>query len=675
MTPTKNIKSAVSLIEVSSSDTTRAEVRQFLGALLAIAFVIATLGIRSGGTLAFASDIVLALCGAWTANQLVRGKAVFREQVICVLQAYFIGLACCAVFLFVFGWMVFLPSEYRHLGISLLHAATFSTNIGVALFPVESALRFDGVLDHLWVPALIAQCVVILMALFSLMRRNPPWLLLVLSLIAVASLAVSLSPDPMVMMMPLGGLWAFLFGAIPFLLCSRYPILRHALLLGLIMLITGILVATASGDTLTARAFMVLGISFLYLGSRPVSSSAVESLNRRRVFVLALHFFLWIVPLTQVISALDLSGPVSFAYGALLIPTLFLSVISWSVWQRVERRVAFDRIRPTVSVALVLVATGVAAFMSHGAPVRFSDGAQAYLDALTPKAISAPCPLETDGPLAGLEVCKVGPDSAPAVLIWGDHQLAALTPGYAEAARRAEVATWVISNADCVPLSGLQTRGIERRSQGGRTCEQHTAQILQALPHLKSLRQVTFVADWVRYTGVTNAEFHPATPVVLGPNDGSPINTDRQFDYVEEAFRRTVSLLTDMGLRVSVLRQVPAQPNFDAEVAARANSAGQWMYHSLSALRTYQPVSDAKALSQQVDDMFLRVSATGRITYVNTWPGFCSRTSCSVRGGLSSDYVTSTLLSPSGALSLSGILEDDLKRSRTHVAQKHALDS
>lgn len=672
VTPYRISTSATPLIEVSNTDTARNEVRQFLGALLAIAFVVATLNVRDGGTMAFASDVVLALCGAWCANQLVRGREIFKEQVICVLQVYFIGLACCAIFLFGFGWLVFLPSEYFHLGSSLLQAATFTTNIGLALFPIENTLRFDGALDHLWVPALIAQCVAIVSSLYWLLRHNMQRLLAVLGLVAFASLSVSSSTSPAIMLLPSGGLWPFLFGAIPFLMCNHYPILRHALLLGIITLLTGVVAATAAGDTLVARASMVLGISFLYLGSRPVSSSAVESLNRRRVFALALHLFLWIVPLTRMISALDLSGPVKLQYGPLLVPTLFLAVISWSIWQRIERRVAFGSAVPTLCVAAVLLITGVAALSSHGAPVRFSKNAQAYLDALTTGSPSEPCPVEVDGPLAGLEVCRIGPKTAPTVLIWGDHQLAALIPGYAEAARLAEVSALVVTTNDCIPLSGLLTHGNSNRTRSGRTCDQHTAQLLQAMPHLESIRQVTLVADWLRYAGVENAEFHRTTPIRLGPNDGSPINPDLQLDYVAEAVERTVGILTDQGLRVSVLRQVPAQPQFDAEVAARANATAQWLYHSQSKLQTSVSLEDASGMSQPVDDMFRRVSAKGRITYVNTWPGFCSGSRCFVRGGLSSEYVTSTILSQSGALSLSAILKDDLKRAKTHSAQKRA---
>lgn len=674
MTPIRYPASDISPIKLSLSESTRAEVRQFLGAILALAFVMATLGVTDGDRLAFASDIVLCLCGAWTANQMIRGRAVFKEQVICVLQVYFIGLACCSVLLLGIGALVFLPSEYLRLGNGLLHAATFTTNLELALHPRGPNLRFDGVLDHLWVPALIAQCIAITALVYLTLRRNTARMLCALTVIALASLAASASPDPAVQLLPLGGLWAFLFGAIPFLACNRYPILHHALILGLVMLLTGVLTATVSGDTLVARGFMAIGLAFLYVGSRPVSSAAVESRNRRRVFALALHVFLWIVPMSQIAAGLDLSGPPDLRLAPLLVPTLFLAVLSWAIWQRTERRVEFASTLPTLGVAVVLVGAGLIAHLTHGAPIRFSDKAQAYLGALDPKTTHVPCRTRADGPLAGLDVCEIGPKGAPSVLIWGDHQLMALMPGYAEAARRADVSALVVARPDCVPLAGLQTRKIDRAAQPDRTCEQHTAQILQALPHLGSIRQVTLVADWLRYTGVSS-EFRDVTPILIGPNDGTPFNSERQSNYVETAAQRTIDQITDRGLRVTVVRQVPAHPDFDAEMAARASASASWLYHSLPTLRTSLPRDLAEAKNEDIDRMFRRISASGRMTYVNTWSNFCSESHCFVRGGHSSDYVTSTLVSPSGALSLSEVLEQDLKRARTHVAQRRFLDS
>ncbi|MCK0151537.1 hypothetical protein MWU54_15955 [Marivita sp. S6314] len=662
-------------MHIPDTASSRAEVRQFLLALAGLAFVLSTLGTRDGGPMAFAADIVLVLCGGWCANQLIRGFDVFKEQVICVLQAYFVGLLCCSVVLFVAGWLVFLPSEYLHLGQSLMFAATFSTNFELALLPHAVQLRFDGLLDHLWVPALIAQCCAILAAVFWMCRKNTFRLLLILGLLATGSLSVSSSDSPIVQLLPIGGLWAFLFGAIPFFASNRYPVLRYALILGIVNLLTGILAVTAMGDTLFARAFFAVGIAFLYLGSRPFASRKGETERRRRWFGMALHMFLWAIPLAQLTAALDVMDPSKPNFTALMMPCLLLALMSWSLWQRIEGKLQLSRVTPTAVIAGILLANGVISFSAQGMQLRFAEQSSAYIHALGANDLSTRCPIQTSGPLAGLHVCELGPKGPPKALVWGDHQLVAMKAGFAEAARRAKVSTILVAQPNCVPLDGLQTRFASADTLSGRSCDQQSAQVLQALPHLNSIRHVTLVADWLYYLGDRNAEFRPKPVVRLGPVDGTPLNTAHQPDYVATALEQTVKALIDNQVRVSVLRQVPAFPQFDAETAARANTPGHWLYQGMPQLADV--VSKGRAIKRhaKADDMFRRLSTTGALTYVDTWSTFCTSQRCTARGGLSSDYVTSTLLTTSGALSMSRILEDDLKRARTHTALRRGYGS
>ncbi|WP_072777831.1 SGNH hydrolase domain-containing protein [Marivita hallyeonensis] len=660
------------VLNVSNTDVTRSEVRQFLVALYSMAFILATLGLRDSGPMAFAADTVLVLCGGWCANQLIRGHDIMKTQMICVLQAYFTGLLCCSVVLFAVGWMVFLPSEFLHLGHSLLFAATFATNLDVALLPSNTSLRFDGLLDHLWVPALVAQCCGILIVLYTLMHQNLVRLLLALAMIGFASLLASMIESPIVQMLPIGGLWAFLCGAIPFIAANRYPILRYALILGILNLITALVAVITSGDTMFARVFFAIGISLMYLGSRQRVSQSFETKRRRRWFGMALHVFLWSIPLAQLSASLDIVDPKTPDYAGLIVPCLFLALISWSIWQKVENRVQLSRITPTGVIAALLFANGITTLSSQGGHFRYSQNANAYLHAIETAQTDLNCPVRTEGTLAGLEVCAFGPVGEPAVLIWGDHQLIAMKAGFAEAARRAEVPTIVIAHPNCVPLDGLQTRFSETNQGSGRNCDQLSAQVLQALPHMNSIRQVTLVADWLYYTGNTASEFVHRAPVRLAPTDGTPINVAQQAMYVSDAADRTTKLLTERGIRVSVLRQVPSLPNFDAEIAARSEAPGSWLYLNMPELSNSVTLEDVTARHAEVDSIFVNLSALGRISYVNTWSAFCTFVRCNARGGLSSDYVTSTRLTPSGALTLTPVLEDELLRAMTHSSVRRS---
>lgn len=657
------------------SESARSEMRQFLLSMACFAFVFAALGAGQVGTDAFAKDIILVFCGGWCASQLIRGFEYFKKHVICVLQAYFIGILCCALLLFIVGWMVFLPEEYEHLGHALVLAATFTTNFGLVFFPIGAGMRFDGLFDHLWIPALIAQCAVILSVLFWLFSQKQKHLLTALISLAGVSLVLSLIDSPMVQILPIGGLWAFLFGTIPFIISNRFRILEYATLIGVGIVISGILVITVAGDTLLARALVAMGLAFLYLGSRPRTSVPAITDLRRRWFGMVLHTFLWSVPLTQLNAALNLTGGAQSNFIPLIVPCLLFSIFSWMVWQHFQQRSGSKPIVISAVIAAVLFINGLIGLTTQGSQLRFPDSAQAYIHALHSKEPSFTCPRATDGPLAGLEVCKLGPDGPPKVLVWGDHQLDAIRSGFAEAARRVQVPTLLIAQPNCIPLGDLQSRFPASSAVSGQGCDQQSAQILQALAHLPSIRQVTLVADWAYYLEVADAELFNRPKVRLGPLDGSPFDVTRQADYVADAAKSTLQSLVTRGLRVSVLKQVPTHPRFDAELAARASLPGAGLYIGMPELSTSVSLGDAKLRNAPIDKVFKGFAATGHMTYVDTWGAFCSSTRCDVRGGLSSDYITSTRLSPSGALALAPILANDLKRATTHVPYRRILDS
>ncbi len=657
------------------TEAARSELRQFLLALGCLAFVFAAVGTGTNGADAFAKDIILVFCGGWCANQLIRGPEVFKSQVICVLQAYLIGILCCSVLLFVVGWMIFLPGEYTNLGHSLLLAATFSTNLGLVFFPVDTGMRFDGLFDHLWLPALIGQCCVILSLLYWLFAKNSTRMVAAMILLAGASLMFSVMDRGPAQLLPIGGLWAFLFGAMPFILRNRFRVLEYATLIGVINSVAGVVVISAAGDTMFARALIAFGIAFLYLSSRPRTSRQEMTDMRRRWFGMMLHTFLWAVPLAQLTAALSISEQTKLDYVLLIIPCLLFSIFSWAIWQHFEQRIGSNQFVIRAIVSAVLFINGMIGLSTQGLQIRFPDSAQAYIHALDSDNTNYGCPMMTEGPLAGLEVCKFGPDGPPKALIWGDHQLRAIRTGYAEAARRAQISTILISQPNCIPLDGLQSRFSALSPLSGRDCDQHSAQVLQALGHLKSIRQVTLVADWAYYLGIRNAELFRPTPVRLGPMDGSPIDLARQSNYVTDAATGTLQAMANLGLRVSILRQVPAQPRFDAEMAARSSLPGVGLYFGMPSLSNSVSIEEASDLNAKADDLFTRLAAIGQMTYVNSWGAFCTSNRCDARGGLSSDYITSTRLSPSGALALTPILEADLKRALTHVPYKRALDS
>lgn len=97
------------------------------------------------------------------------------------------------------------------------------------------------------------------------------------------------------------------------------------------------------------------------------------------------------------------------------------------------------------------------------------------------------------------------------------------------------------------------------------------------------------------------------------------------------------------------MRQVPSHLRFDAEIAARSSLPGVGLYFGMPDLTTVAPYAEVAKINAPIDSVFQALARTGVVTYAYTFDAFCSSTRCDARGGLSSDYITSTQLSPSGA--------------------------
>ncbi|MDA0339961.1 MAG: SGNH hydrolase domain-containing protein [Proteobacteria bacterium] len=134
-----------------------------------------------------------------------------------------------------------------------------------------------------------------------------------------------------------------------------------------------------------------------------------------------------------------------------------------------------------------------------------------------------------------------------------------------------------------------------------------------------------------------------------------------------------VRALVDRRVLVFVVRQVPSHPRFDAELAARASLPGVDLYVGMPELATSVPLQDATDRHAPIDTLFRSLAQTGQMTYVDTWGAFCSGTRCETRGGLASDHISSTRLSPSGALALAPKLAADLARALTHAPYRRRL--
>lgn len=654
-------------MHVPCSDGIRAEIRQVLLLLAATALVLATLDARMPGLGTLSIDLVLAFCGAWFANQLIRGHATARRQVLHVLEIYFSGLLACAIAIGALGLLVFLPDELAAFGRSLIYATTFTTNLEIAVATDPGAGRFASLLPHLWLPALIAQSCLGLWILYWQLRSRPLLLLGSLPVLGGLSLAISYYPTEATALLPMGGLWAFLCGAAPILGYAKLGMMRHALGVGVLFLTSGLLIVMfGDANALLVRFLIAFGCGLLFLASRPESSTPMAAHLRRKRFAFVVHAFIWSYPTFGVVAGLyDGTEGVGF-HAWLAVAATGLSYLSWRLWWRLSgQAVAAVHMfrKPALTMSAVLTLGALLSF-TQGVPARLGAGGTAYLDAMRDPSPRVPCSVDRAGVLAGLEVCRLGKLTAPDVLVWGDHLAREALPGLQVAAARSGASMLLVSRPACAPLVGVQFRGaiVEGRAL---TCEQHNAQVLQAVAHLTSLKMVMLIGDWHMLERGARQPGGIASAVSLAPNDGRPFNPRAQGLYLSEAISGTVEGLLRHGLRVAALRQPPVQPGFHAETAARALTPGHWLYQQQMEVGLSRRREAAQAEEGAAHAALRLAQARGDIGYLDTWPLFCSTTECSVRGGLASYYSAPTRLTRHGALVLGPVIADSLQTLET----------
>jgi hypothetical protein len=256
------------------------------------------------------------------------------------------------------------------------------------------------------------------------------------------------------------------------------------------------------------------------------------------------------------------------------------------------------------------------------------------------------CAYETAGPLEGVEVCRIGPEGAPRLLVWGDSHLRAMMDGIGLAALEAEMPGILIWTAGCPPLFGVTKEESASTAAENRACPAKNARIEAALPSLESVERVLVVARWSYYAEGQGHGLDAHNLITLAAAPGSGLEDAP--DLMAAALERTVEALSTLG-PVHVLRQMPEMPQYTAGKAARAMAYGRG--DTITASLT-QPRSAAEARSRRADAMLRDLAARGRISVIDGWDRLCDASVCGVMIDDAPVYFDTNHLTNRGALLL-----------------------
>ena len=578
------------------------------------------------------------------------------------------------------GWFVLLPADYREFGKSLIAATVYLANVQFW----RQAGYFDSgaeekVLLHTWSLSVEEQFYVVLPLLILLLRGRAGVLHGTLWAAFAASLAANLILTPR---MPEAAFYLFHFRAWELLAGVLLAIAHHqgrrlpdgvqavASALGVLLLAGSVaLIRPGPGFPGVQAVFPVLGTVLILAGAGQVNAVNRMLALRGAVFVglISYSLYLWHWPVFSLSTTWRgaYAGPVEVAGWIAL--SLVLGILSWRFVEQPFRRGYLKQEEAARRVfGGVALASGVAlgfallVFVKDGLPQRFDAQARGHI-AATGDFIQdwSRCAQESAGPLAGVEVCRIGPDGAPRVLVWGDSHLRATMDGIGVAAKEAGMPGMLIWTAGCPPLFGVTKEESASTVAENRACPAINARIEAALPSLDSVERVLVVARWSYYAEGQGHGLDAQNRISLAAAPGSGL--ERAPDLMAAALERTVDALSALG-PVYVLRQMPEMPAYSSHRAAwaLAHGRGETILSSLT-----EPRAAAEARMARADAMLRDLEARGRIILIDGWDRLCDGQACSVMVEGAPVYFDTNHLTNRGALLLRDLMLSAMTGSGT----------
>lgn len=569
-----------------------------------------------------------------------------------------------------FAALILLPFEFREFGKSLIAATVWLSNVlfykGAGYFDTGEATK---VLLHTWSLSVEEQFYIFLPLALLVLRPNRSLIIGALVALWAVSLVASVSLTPRA---PTAAFYLFPFRAWELLTGVLLAIwgyqtktrwaLHPALSWVGIALLVGSVLLIRPGPGFPGWQVLVpvLGSALILLNGadrNPVNRALASPVP---VFVglMSYSLYLWHWPVLTLSTYWrdGYSGP--FETGLWLALAFVLAFFSWALVERPARRVVVlpnaQLLTSAGLAAVVVLACGVWAYKTNGAPGRFGAAARPHIDASADFLQDwSRCSTASDGPLAGVETCAIGPDGPPQVLVWGDSHLRAFMDGLALAANEAATPGLIIWHAGCPPLFGVTKVESAATPAEDQDCTTDTAALRAALPGMTSIRRVLMIGRWTYYAEGAGIGLDQVNRITLGPAPGSGLSGATQADLYAAAWDATVAELARSVDQIAVLRQVPEIPQYDSRQFARRLAHGQMTAAQAMPLVVVQQEVLAARVAQ-TEAPLTRMAAAGRITLIDTWPLLCADM-CAVMHGGRSYYFDNNHLNNAGAAALHGL--------------------
>lgn len=542
---------------------------------------------------------------------------------------------------FLLGWFVLFPDEYKQLGKHIAGGAGFVSNF---ILSNESGY-FDNSatrkpLLHLWSLGIEEQFYIVWPLLLAFVWKRKWRFVTITATIAVASFTFNIyainTNQAVAFYSPFSRFWELMTGGLLAYISLHKPGLAERRnnaqsIMGCMLIASGLVFLDK------ARAFPgwwallpVMG-AFLLISAGPKAWFNRHVLaNKWLVWVglISYPLYLWHWPLlsfTRIVAG-------GIPPRVIRIAAILVSIaLAWLTYRLVERPIRFGQHRGTkVAVLCVLMMTiGYSGFYTHQ-----QDGLNARNNFEKVQDL-LPLPFENykyNGCYMGsfhLSHCKIPPNNAPTVAIYGDSHAGAHFPGIVELDERNN---WLlIEHNSCPPIVGIEIAS----SSGHRlNCQRKSEEALSILLNTPSIHTVVIAFYGKKYISDIAYQFHL-------PGYGSIANKAGLFYLGLEA---AVNALEQNGKSVIIVIDVPDHPFFPRDCINRTALFG---VNNSCELKTSVALESQKGLREILSKL---AKAHPEVRLYDSFNSFCDKDNCNFENDEMLFYRDPNHLSTRGSL-------------------------
>ncbi len=580
----------------------------------------------------------------------------YQRRIRRLAPVYFAVITACLIV----GWAIMLPFDFRALGKEIISSSVYLSNV----YFFTQAGYFDSVakekiLLHTWSLSVEEQFYIFLPLVMIVLASVRRWLPMVLCLLGLGSLVACILLTPISQtaafyLFPFRA-WELLAGVLLAIMGHKrglswdlHPLLSWA---GLALMAVGILTLDADQRFPGWRALLpVVGAVLVIANGR--NPNGVNTLLRSRALVfiglISYSLYLWHWPLATLWTYYFGSlGPL-WQRLVLIMLSLALATLSWRFIETPTRRAQ-------LSVRGLFLGTGLATgtALAAGAVIYLGDGLARRFPPQILTHIQATqdfnqdwqrCSVPQTGDLAGVELCPIGPEGEPRILIWGDSHVRAFKEGLEQAAFDGDVPALVIWRAGCPPLFGLEKTENSTTQAQDAACSDANRRIRDALEGSDRFDTVLLVGRWTYYTEGAGIGLDAHNTISVTGTGQAALS---QSQLMQRAMTDTVARLRQSGRQVFILRQVPEIPTYDSRIVSRK------LAHSGLAEAEVAEIASVPraAIASRNSNADAMLTASGA-ALLDPWPLVCDDQTCSAMAGGFAGYFDNNHITNTNAIRL-----------------------